>query len=214
MMLFLWRVLLLPMNSIYKIVMVYRILEIFELDFMHKNTPVCKMLQTCSRYGLLETVIHAVQNGQYICMNQWKVWVRKVVFDNSKKTCKIASYMFQSMSLLSKCSFENGIIGWWYYAHYAPQDFKMCSTIVRLLLNSYRINGKICNVCYEGIYDVSHILFVCKEIEERRSLLWNRVLASCPPRLAYELTQMNHKSRAQLILAAPPGGAAASMVYT
>ena len=198
--LFIWRVLTLPMDSIYKIVMLYRILHIYHSDHMYFGSPVCKMLQTCYRYNLLNTVITAIMNGEYVGMDKWKQWTSRIVFDASNRSCRATSFLYKSLTLLSSDSYQNGIIGWWVYSKYAPEDFKKCANIIRLLLNSYRLHDDVCTLCLEGTVNATHILFGCVMLEDRRSALWEQVLDSCPQRLADELTNMGIEARTILIL--------------
>ena len=195
--LFLWQILLLPMSTIYKKVMLYLILNPRSAD--RRSGPLCKMLVTCAKYGLSNMVVNSVVNGTYMSMPMWKRMVKRMVIDQDNRDLHKSSYMYESLSHAMSHVLNHKMTSWWTYAHRYPRDTYKCSTIVRLLLNSYRLGANRCAMCNEASDTLSHILFSCWLTADLRNALWNHVLDECSPKLASQMIQMPIDSRTRFI---------------
>ena len=84
---FVWRILLLPMSSLYEIIMVRRILELSMVG--QGSGPVWNIIQTCNKYNLLQTLLDAINTGEYVSIRKWKKNVRAVVCQKDTNVCKL-----------------------------------------------------------------------------------------------------------------------------
>ena len=194
--LFLWRILQLPMHSMYKKVMIFLIFNRND----RCSGPLANMLKTCYKYGLLETLLESVLSGSYMSMNQWKKMIRCIVIDRYKKDLRRSFYLYDALSQTSSYTLSNKVIAWWIYANWAPWQNKNCSMVIRLLLNTYRLGTSMCKMCNHNNDRLSHIIFACVELEDLRKVCWDQVIKACPPGLMQEMEQMSDDARTIFIL--------------
>ena len=67
--LFLWRLLLLPITCIYKIVILRRFTQLLN---SHGSGPTANFVSLCRRYDFLDTVMNCIESGEYMEMSKWK----------------------------------------------------------------------------------------------------------------------------------------------
>ena len=192
--LFMWRILLLPMTCLYKVIMIRCILKhIQDIVTEKKSGPVWKMIQACKRYNLVPLVMDSVMSGEYMPMHKWKKMINYEVRVSHMKNCYISAMMYKSLSLINTKTFHHGMLAWWYYAKQVPNDIKKTRTIVKLLLNIYRLGQNNCSACMTGDQDnISHILFECSALRQLRHSMWEELKkADCPPLLVKEIDNMS-----------------------
>ena len=166
--------------------------------------PVWRILSTCNSYGLLETVLDAIMNGDYMSITMWKKMVKERVLSQDIKSVKVTSKLYKSLELVNNDIWNSRtMLAWWFYAKCCPWDVKKCRVIVRLLLNCYRLGKQRCILCMDGNKnDVRHILFQCTSLMVKRSLLWANVISECPKQLGIEIENMDAEYRCKFILCA------------
>ena len=76
---FMWRILLLPMSNIYKTILIRRFLHKVYHYTGSRCGPAKNMLDICIKYGLQNFVLYAIENADYCSMRQWKRMVKYVI---------------------------------------------------------------------------------------------------------------------------------------
>ena len=186
---FLWRILLLPMSNIYKCVMLHKILNMVESQ--KGLGPTWNMIVTCEKYELLETVISAICNGTYMTIKEWKQHVTKCIDEKDTKQQKITAIMYSSLQYLEQD--RSDLLGWLGYQHKFPEQAKKCRCILRLLLNVNRLGKEICSLCdMFQKNSIEHILFECISGREVRERCWGEVVM--------ELNRMDVEKKCKFIL--------------
>ena len=79
-----WRILMLPMNCLYKCILVRRIMHIVNDVTRDKNGPIYKILQTCKKYDLLDFVMDSITSADYVNVKQWEKMGYDIVLRNAK----------------------------------------------------------------------------------------------------------------------------------
>ncbi len=193
---FLWRMLLLPISCIYKIVLLRRLMQITTQGY--GTGPVNNIIDICKKYGLMNFVLESIEGAEYITLNEWKKRIKEYVMNRDIKRLNITCKLYKSLDML-KVNTTHRVISWWLYASRYPQDTYRIRTIVRLLFNNPRLGKEQCNYC--NLYDTrEHILFQCTELTDSRKILWNEVVKTCPKQLLKELSKMSVFERTKFIL--------------
>ena len=191
--LFLWRLILLPYECIYKRVLIARYaFHIFDKGRRHQG-PLWTALQTATRYGLLDHVQTAIETGEYMSKAVWKKIVKNKVIGKEQKNWQIHSKLFSSLRIARVGMPNIQMSSWWSNTQVNPIDMNKCRDILKLLLGCHKLNtcmykrkhsnisSPLCNLCnmYEA-ESVEHMLFKCPRIEAVRRILWENVIQSTP----------------------------------
>ena len=191
--LFLWRIILLPVCSIYKRVLIARYaFHVFDKGRSHQG-PLWAALQTAIRYGLQEHVQLAIETAEPMSLQAWKKLVTNLIHEKEIKSWQIHSKLFKSLSHVRLSMPKVAMLSWWYYVHDNPIDIHKCHNIARLFLNCHKLNtclhkhgnspvpSPLCTLCNEyKMETVEHMLFECTGLQSERWSLWQNVLKSAP----------------------------------
>ena len=205
---FIWRILMLPMSSIYKLIMIRRVMEFITMPVDTKKTgPVWNILSRCKKYGLLNVIVDAVQYGKYVMPNEWKRLVKDTVLSNDLKRLKVTSQLFKSLEMLNIQPMQNHtMLTWWTFAKVAPWEINKCRMMARILINTYRMGKEPCSYCSDGSSNsTTHVLFMCEEVKLTREKLWKKLLEACPEQMQMEMGHMPAQARAKFVLNALNG---------
>ena len=71
---FLWRLLNLPITSVYKQVLFIRYHEIIITAVYSNVSPVAQIIQCCIKYNLVNCVAEMIVTGKIITKCDWKKW--------------------------------------------------------------------------------------------------------------------------------------------
>ena len=195
---FLWRILMLPMSNIYKTVLVRRIIHCVEQFNDKRCGPVKNILDTCIKYNLQSFVMDAIENASYCNMAQWKKMVRHLVENKYVRQVSVTKPLFKSLQYMSICCFMSP---WWHYAHRCPSKSRESRAIVQLLLNKDRYVHSVCVYCdVQTRVNTHHILFDCSHFAGIREILWSEVELVGPPVLVQHLNEMSSSERCSFIL--------------
>ena len=98
--------------------------------------------------------------------------VKRRVQEYDTKRLKVSSKLYKSLGMIT-IGTKLTMIGWWQYGRLAPWDINRCRTVIRLLLNTYRLGKVNCQLCNNyKLCDITHILFECESLEQNRNRLW------------------------------------------
>ena len=200
--LFMWRILTLPMDCIYKCILIRRILQLTDDNAKREGKgPVYKMVQICSKYNLLEFVLECITCADYLNVKQWKRMVYDVVLRNDKKRLNVSSMMYKSLGRIKNNVTTHTMIGWWKHAKYVPTHVRYCRIVINLLLNTYRLGRENCKLCLTSQRNsIEHILFVCPKLQETREVQLQKVRDCNPKCLVNEINDMCIPERTRFIL--------------
>ena len=196
---FLWRLLLLPMECIYKEVVIKRFILICYSSKPHTG-PTANIVDTCKKYGLLESVITAVENANYMSLNSWKQLVKNMLNKLDLQRYRITCKLYKSLSMVNVNMEYHSILPWWLHCFYDPCFSRQNRTIARLLLNVKRNGNSLCALCMCQRNSACHVLFLCPKLDELRSSLWNVAREKCPKPFVTSLQNMPPEERCAFIL--------------
>ena len=198
--LFMWRVLLLPMKNIYKIVLLRRIIEHIYGTKCTRSGPTFEMLEICKKYSLINKVIECINNGEYFEMVRWKELVYKIVKQNDVKKWKVTCSLQKSLKYIDINVQDMTMSTWWVYTKQNVTDVKYVRCIIQLLLGKDRQRIGLCNLCNQEPHSIHHILFECTMIYDFRKTQWANVTKCCNNLLVSEINKMSNKEKCKFIL--------------
>ena len=122
--------------------------RIIELSMVgHGSGPVWNIIQTCSKYNLLDIFLDAIHTGEYVSIKEWKKNVRTIVCQKDIKCLQVKSKLYKSMAMINMSALDGSMLQWWWSAYKCPHFTKQCKLIVKLLLNVYKLGRNTCNQC-------------------------------------------------------------------
>ena len=172
---FLWRILTLPMSNIYKILMLRRITEIIHNDCKNYLGPTSTMLSLCKKYSIFKLVKHCVNTGIYVEMPLWKKLVKCKVHELYIKKWKANCALNKSLTYVNINVSHIYMSPWWEYTHRDLTRLHDTRLVVQLLLGRDRQNNGVCKLCLFSTASIAHILFECPSIGNQRNKQWLNV---------------------------------------
>ena len=212
--LFLWRLILLPMSNIYKKVLVYRYVHLTESHSSKCQGPLQKMLEAANKYSLSEIVNQGIELGEKMSMSSWKKMVKSIVYSNEQRMFQISCRIYPSLYQLIACTPNVEMSSWWKFVQEEPYMLKKCKDIMRLLLGCHKLNSctykysnndiqnAMCTKCmFYEVESVSHFLFKCTMFEDIRAEQWSNIIANCPTEAMKEdILAMSSEQRTTYLL--------------
>ncbi len=195
---FLWRILMLPMVNVYKVVLLRRILHLVNCFNPKACGPVKTILDTCIKYNLQLFVLDAVTSGNYCSMIQWKKMIKHKIAEKYQQQVRATLPLFRSLKALK---LQLCISPWLVNAHMCPSRSKESRLILQLLLKKDRYKHTFCHHCdTQARISTSHILFDCTHLNKLRQELWKDVESTGPPTLIKELNCMTAIDKCDFVL--------------
>jgi hypothetical protein len=98
---FLWQLMILPMESVYKQLVINRIVDLKESKCnRHQTGPTAAMIHFSNVYGLLPCIEETMESGRVMTKLEWKSKVKKQVFEKESKEWTATSFLHKSLRML------------------------------------------------------------------------------------------------------------------
>lgn len=199
--LFFMRIINLPMECIYKRLLIRRYCYLTYDDNVAQSGPLWSFISLCKKYDLHIIVTDAIENSVYVSKSVWKKMISLKILDYENKKWAVNSTLFRTLKLVKDVLPCITMLTWWNYCQQSTINVRKCRTIVRILLDCHGLKScrfrynlvadPICEHCdMRAIEDAEHVLFICKENHEARQRLWNQIVKQCPEQLSVELSSM------------------------
>ena len=211
--LFLWRIICLPVTCIYKRLLITRYGYIC-YDMYDCKGPLKCMLDTAKKYNLFNHVREAIESGQHITMNAWKRLVKETVRQKEECKWRVNASLYSSLRRLRQSMPSLSISAWWSLCQNNPCIVDKCKTAIKLLLECHQLNVRVCKYpnslvksslctsCNMFINDtIEHMLFECSSLYDIRKRLWNNIIDECPSEIFIrQMEQMDSDKRATYLV--------------
>ena len=210
-MLFLWRILLLPVDNIYKKVALLRLW----FHVYHSNTgihsgPLHDIVNVFMKYGLLHMLDNVLKYGTCMSMATFKKLCKEKVDSYELDSFKISCSLYKSLSLYRNVITKIDVWAWWRHLQLFPQDAFKVRIVGRMLSGQnclmeccarYTDASTICQLCTQySVETVPHLLFDCCAFNELRQQLWSQVLVTVPAGMRHELGRMSSTEKTVFIV--------------
>ena len=203
--LFLWRLLLLPVSCIYKQVLILRLYHHLYCPDRPHIGPIYQMLQVYRRYGLIDVLDCALTTGNVIPLSKFKCIVKCKAQELETDSFEVTCMLYKTLKLFKECIKDIEMWPWWAFASKFPEYGYKVRIMCRLLMDRHCLKEVTCRfdtsspkciLCADNVIEsVDHMLFKCEALNCYRDDLWKEVLESAPEAMKYEFHRMTDKEK-------------------
>ena len=193
-MLFMWRVLCMDQNNIYRKVMIIMLKLIIKNEIQKvkmPSSPVSDMYRCIKMYKLDGALREGLLNGNFGKFEEWKKFIKNTVWQVEKMKWKCTCMLYKTLACYSQNVHEIRMHAWWYLAKDAPHLTKKIACVMSLLMGSQpsglqkNNNSSRCKLCDNQAADTpTHIIFECETLQDVRATWWAKVMNKLPLALA------------------------------
>ena len=181
------RILLLDVNSIYRIVFIRRFLFILHRGLGNGNSgPTYQIILSLLRFNLLDTVLNFIESCIIPPKTTWKRIVNQYSTNLSFSRWRFSLALFSKLSLYRTVHTEYKPVCWWMLSKGFPHLRTSCTVMVRLLCGSHSLavckqshlnrNDRKCQLCDDGVVeDLFHFIMVCPKWALIRQSMLNNI---------------------------------------
>ena len=201
---FMWRVLTLPAENIYRRVMVYVLKKCAEKNVgLSILSPTQSMYYYAKYYGLDELILKSLNDENFGRNGFNKETLKKVVKQVEYSRWKASNLLYRNLTIYSASISKIEVHLWWIYANKFPHHMKKVSATVAVLCGSqpknmqiFRQNHIMCDLCLSRSYDsTEHILFLCEALSNTRIECINRLTESMPAAMKKDFLEITQSRR-------------------
>lgn len=193
--LFLFQLLTLPMNCIYKCVAMNRFFQSCRSD--KTRGPTATLVKTCKKYGLFDIMLRSVESGQYMQKCLWKCLVKQRLNLYYETVFNIRILMYKTLCNYDRCG---KMSAWWIHVFYFPRLYRRCRTVMKIFLNTDMYKDRICNQCNNTILCTNyHLIFECSSAHNQRTRAWEGIVREAPVALLEELNSMSSREKMRFL---------------
>ena len=208
---FIWRLLLLSPNSIYKKVLLIRIAYHINQPGGIHNGPVNHMLDMTKKYGVAELFNSSIRSGVYESKASFKNRIQKVVQQYEHDSLIASLLMYKRIPNIPLQYITICMWFWWKYGSMFPSKLKKIRILARILFGETCLQADIarftdvhCRSCHwcpgAVVEDCAHMLFNCEGLSDIRPMLWQNAESYMPTPMARYLDTCSAKDKLQFIL--------------
>ena len=205
---FLWRILCLPIDSVYRRVLLY-FLEagLNDANYFNANSPTCSMLSYVKRFNLIDTLKQCMYSDNSSQYSHYKSLIKRVVTDMEFTRWRVTSMFFYDLPLFNHCIKKIEMCVWWRFVKNVPSLFRQVSSVVAVVAGnqpkSFQCNfdSKTCSMCIDFARDTAqHVLFECSALIDLRLEYLNKLKFTMPLAMKNEFLNMNNREKLYFIL--------------
>jgi hypothetical protein len=193
---FMWQLMLLPMSSIYKKILVYRWIDIVDNNHIANTTgPVSNFINGCIQLNIYNDVERAIDTGQIMSKNAWKLIVKVKLKQKEENEWKGSSMMYDMECFKHVCSNVNDGWKWWVIARWDCKVLYKIKLTWKMFVRKYEYlpNNRKC-ICQTEI-NIVHILFECSMTDNEREMKWDSVINVMPECMKRDIEGMDAKEK-------------------
>ncbi len=167
--------------------------------------PVARALKVVDKYGLLDSVSQAIENGVWNSPSEWKKITNERIQSGMKvkwlMTCMLYGGMELYVEVMKNVEYQ---WIWWKVCKYNPQCTRGCMLLLKLLSGDcvHKIDDRRdkCCICKIEIRNkAEHILFDCNILSSLRQQSWQKVIQVMPAAMANDINNMHNNEKTLLI---------------
>lgn len=203
---FLWRILCMSVNVIYKQIVMKRIYMVFmKTGPLDQEGPTFEGLKVADKYGIRSLFENFVFDGNLPSLLHVKAFVKGKVRDSGVERHRVTFKLYKNVLLYERCFKTYKFWPWFIHVSKCPNEIYRCTAMLRLIVGVERCNDThkpivYCYCCPGARFSASHLLFECKDLRGRREELWGAAKAKVPKALLNDLNRMSTDERTVFIL--------------
>ena len=186
--LFVWRLLFLPSESVFRKVFILRLFQVLFSGIYTTISPTAQIAELCIKYNIINYVKTVVQTGILPSRIVWKKMITKVIYDKEFSTWRLDLKLYTNLTLFRTIILQIEPCVWWDIAKNFRFLKKACCTMLRLLCgcNGLRLYKDVdvnraeryclqCNLnCVE---DVKHFVMKCHSSADIRQAMFENIFS-------------------------------------
>ena len=206
----LWQILILPMDSVYKQIVMEMFIGNYLRDNVCSSGPTGLMYRAAKWLGLECMVACSIQSGSYMDKSNWKATVRKRIQQKEVNKFTYMSAMYSKLALYRRIFTTVDMWPWWSYGLHHPDKMKDIRMLLRLTCGESDLNRDdvhvvlthpLCEQCTLRMnLTPEHVLFECPSLHQYRTTAWMSLEEHMPPVLWTEINSMNFVDRTSFLL--------------
>ena len=172
---FLWQILSLAADSVYKKVTVIRLTKL-EYSNLDQMSPLWNIVSVAKKFGLFDSYRNMINSGIIPPKEAWKRQVKNVVMQHERNQWKIELLMYKKVDIYMCVISEIKPNSWWLLAKKYPSLIKQCKIIMQLIVGEGNLRVNVGIRCERNKRDVESL---CKMCEAEAETL-NHMILKCP----------------------------------
>ena len=205
---FLWQVLNLPDEHIYKITALYTIHQCQNrIEYSIKCSPIADAWHYVSRLNLDTKILGESGTGEIASKYARKRLLKRVVWELDYKRWQATKLCYPELELFYECIKNINMHPWWSLATIYPHLVHKIGTIISILMGGQpkgmlcNMNSKLCKLCsYRARDDVTHLLFECEGLKTIQDTGWATVILLMTEGMRCDMERLTYKEKSTLIL--------------
>ena len=193
---FMFRVLSLPANNIYRNVMEFMLRRyIGGVLPESSSSPTASMLKVAVEYGIREKLMNGLVTSDYGNVNENKKFIKRIVKEKEFACWRSTCLLYDSLKLYMSITSTISMNAWWYFANYFPQFTKKVSAVIAVMCGAQprgmHCAMNICALCASRQPDgPEHVLFMCEALSLLRTMLINDIVSKMPSAMQGSYSRM------------------------
>ena len=207
---FLLRILCLPINSLYRKIVVSRI-EMLSNDSVNVKEkmigPIKDALYYVSRYRLNDIITKYLNNAVDNNLKSTKRYIKEIIDKAEYQRWRASCMLYPELKIYLRGVSNIKMHVWWSLVQVHPHTFKKISAVMSVLMGNepkglqcFRVHN-LCGLCSLRETDSSeHILFRCEALAELRNTKLNELYSIMPSGMISSIYEMSDAERLVLLL--------------
>ena len=195
-----WQIFKLPMSSVYKQMLVHRLVDIMLSPNTNKSGPSVAFVENCMELGLLVDLKESVFKGVISSKNEWKSQVKKridMVEDNEWKALSLMTSMLHEYKEIVP-KYKSGF-PWWIVAKWNNKMLSKVKKLLKYMVMNIKECTTISCTCSVKV-TLTHILFECESVQDQRVIEWSSVRQKMPSKMKKEVEIMSSQQKSNYLL--------------
>ena len=205
---FLWRILCLPLNSIYRTVLLHFLQAgINNENYFNANSPTYSMLIYARKFNLVDILKQCMFSDNSSHFLYYKSLIKRVVTESEFNRWKVTAMFFYELPLFNHCIRNIELCVWWKFVKNVPSLIKQVCSVVSVVSGSQpkpfqcNFNSHICSMCTDYTRETAeHIIFECTALSYVRNIYFSKVKFTMPFAMKREFLNMNSREQLYFIL--------------
>ena len=201
-----WRILCLPLENIYRKVLIHVLTSALSGGYSTKLSPVVGMLKLVKDYGLLDKLQQSM-NSENNSIAYYKSLIKKRVYEKETVCWKATVMMYSNLDIYECSVTKIKLHVWWKFQNIYPALYNQVSSVVAVMLGTQptkllcNLGSKLCQLCSNRSADkAEHILFQCEALSQIRHEHINKLMSTMPQAMKTEFRSMTLDDKTIFIL--------------
>ena len=187
--LFMWRILSLPCDNIYRRIVQKLISCIRDDDIIPYVSPIYDIYRYVCSYGLQIHLKNILEREEIINYTVWKRSIKTIVWSYEFEKWKATCMLYPELNLYRSSIETISMHMWWYFVADNPIYLEKASAVLSIICSmepkrlqrNFKSNRAGCLLCKERVLDdYRHIFIFCPKLLDVQNIFWQSVRYAIP----------------------------------